>query len=199
MGVALLLCVFSMFLFDQKLSDYFRFSSPQKFKDFARIITDLGKAEIYYLILGLVWILAWLFKSKIARNREVRRFCLVALGAMLFASSANTILKNVIGRMRPILPLDYDPMVFVPFELHYYFQSFPSGHTATVFCWLAILHKQNPRWAMIWAPVAILVGISRVAVQNHFLSDVIFGAYVGYFATMLFLVKLQPMIFGRSR
>lgn len=61
--------------------------------------------------------------------------------------------------------------------------SFPSGHTTSAFALYSLLafalppHRQ--KWASLLALLAILVGISRVFLVQHFLVDILAGAALG--------------------
>jgi membrane-associated phospholipid phosphatase len=63
------------------------------------------------------------------------------------------------------------------------FSSFPSGHTAIAFTGAAILdHEYGQQYPWIkWAGygLATLVGISRIANNRHWASDVLGGAALG--------------------
>lgn len=58
--------------------------------------------------------------------------------------------------------------------------SFPSGHTARAFMLAVIMLGLGPFWLgfvlLIWAP---LVGLARVAMGVHFLSDILAGSLLG--------------------
>jgi membrane-associated phospholipid phosphatase len=58
--------------------------------------------------------------------------------------------------------------------------SFPSGHTARAFMLAVIMLGLGPFWLglilLIWAP---LVGLARVAMGVHYLSDVLAGSLLG--------------------
>ncbi len=81
------------------------------------------------------------------------------------------------------------------------YNSFPSGHTITAFsiaCFLALM-LQNNRWSTLLAVGAILVGISRVYLVQHFLIDIIAGSLIGvlvatsiYIFSENFLLKERP-------
>ena len=59
--------------------------------------------------------------------------------------------------------------------------SFPSMHAALAFSLLPILAKYLPKQKYFWIVFAFLVAFSRIYFGFHFLSDVVFGAFAGYF------------------
>ncbi|HLF33233.1 MAG TPA: phosphatase PAP2 family protein [Cyclobacteriaceae bacterium] len=65
-------------------------------------------------------------------------------------------------------------------ELHFN-QTFPSGHSATIFAMATILSIAipNKKLTAVWYLIAILVGISRVYLMQHFFIDIFFGAMIG--------------------
>lgn len=77
--------------------------------------------------------------------------------------------------------------------------SFPSGHTATAFAtalMLAIFIRRT--WAsMLLLGLALLVGLSRIYLLEHFWVDVYFGSLVGVTVTLLVYIALQRPIIHR--
>lgn len=65
--------------------------------------------------------------------------------------------------------------------------SFPSGHTATIFSltlFLAlIINRKN--WSFILFMLALVVGFSRIYLLQHFFIDVYYGSVVGVLSTLL--------------
>lgn len=65
--------------------------------------------------------------------------------------------------------------------------SFPSGHTLAAFALYTALcfYFQSHKWAFLWLVPAVLVGISRMYLGQHFLEDVVFGAILGVLWALL--------------
>jgi membrane-associated phospholipid phosphatase len=62
------------------------------------------------------------------------------------------------------------------------YHSFPSGHAATAFAVAAALSQAVPGRRRAWLAIAGSVGLSRILLNAHFLSDVLGGALVGWWA-----------------
>jgi membrane-associated phospholipid phosphatase len=117
------------------------------------------------------------------------RFRYAVLTALVWIGHgvACAILKRVVfGPVkRPAALLDNSLLYFVPdVDVHSFF-SFPSGHTATMFCFaflLSLLIKK--RWATVgFLLIALAVGYSRIYLLQHFLVDVAWGAMIGVLFT----------------
>jgi membrane-associated phospholipid phosphatase len=66
--------------------------------------------------------------------------------------------------------------------------SFPSGHTAAAFAlfvFLAFIFKEKKWIPLILITLAILGGMARVYLVQHFYKDVVFGAFTGIMAAMI--------------
>jgi len=59
--------------------------------------------------------------------------------------------------------------------------SFPSGHTATVFCVgiLIAFFMKSRAWSIFIVILMSIVGFSRVYLSQHFLADILFGSLIG--------------------
>ncbi|MDD3947344.1 MAG: phosphatase PAP2 family protein [Clostridia bacterium] len=92
---------------------------------------------------------------------------------------------------------------------HDAFKSFPSGHTvaASASFFLIILPDMYSKFAkykwMFWVFPAIytaLVGISRIVMGAHYLSDILFGGFIGFAVAALarwFFVSHLGSLYGR--
>jgi membrane-associated phospholipid phosphatase len=67
------------------------------------------------------------------------------------------------------------------------FDSFPSGHTASAFTLAFVLISLSKRKALSFLIFigAVLVGISRVYILQHFLRDIYFGSVFGILAALI--------------
>lgn len=57
--------------------------------------------------------------------------------------------------------------------------SFPSGHTLHAVCFTIITCSAFPGWLWLLLPFTVLVGLSRLVLGLHYLSDVAVGALIG--------------------
>lgn len=87
------------------------------------------------------------------------------------------LLKWLIGRARPLA--EQGPFHFAPLSAAKYADAFPSGHTAgaTVFALLLAIYFPRMRWVFyLWL---VLMGLERVVLRMHYLSDVLAGYALG--------------------
>lgn len=148
-------------------------------------ITNLGKSTGYLVaFFGLFLFFKYSLRRLIAANRSLFLFAAVALSGL-----TTDLIKPVVGRLRPKLLLEAGLYGFEPLRIGYEYNSFPSGHATTVFALAAALSFFFPRWRLPLFSFAAVVGLSRIIVGAHYLSDVMAGAYVGVmtvFALALF-------------
>ncbi len=144
----------------------------------------LGKGGIFFIILSVVLIL---FK----RTRRTGVSILLAIG--VGALFTNVILKNAVARPRPYLNEEFKPF-WQAVGAHYESEfSFPSGHTTvTMTSMTALFLSENKRWSWTGFIVATLMGLSRVYLVVHYLTDVIAGLIIGGIAGTIgyYLTKL---------
>lgn len=152
------------------------------FDEFFKAITQLGNG----LILLPLFIATLFVQFRLAA-------IVAAAGALHGILSA--LLKKVVfaGMPRPKAVLDNDLLHFVQGVSVHTTNTFPSGHTATAFVlFFLICHFFSKRMEGVAAmlAIAVLVGISRVYLAQHFLVDVACGALLGTFSAWLCSVWL---------
>jgi len=94
------------------------------------------------------------------------------------------LIKWIAGRHRPDDLFNHGYFGFNYFGIGYGLTSFPSGHAQTAFTLATALTILFPRWGIPAFLVAGAVGISRIILTAHYLSDVIAGAGIGILFTM---------------
>jgi undecaprenyl-diphosphatase len=93
-----------------------------------------------------------------------------------------TVVKGFIGRMRPS---DLGPFAYSPWSWQHKYASLPSGHSAAAFALAVAVGVLWPRARVpVWTFAAV-IGVSRVVIQAHYVSDVIAAAFVGGFGAIL--------------
>ncbi len=198
-AIALVLAVLAMFFLDQRVSAYFgEVSVKAMFRAPARVLTDIGLSEYYFILSIATWALAkWVaphiaaFKRYPAKIDFFRRWGLNFLAALLVSGAMTHIIKFTVGRQRPHKTPDFDPFVFNPFTTHWHWHSFSSGHSQVIFTAATMLSVAFPKLRWFWIPFAILICVTRVVVHDHFLSDIVFGACVGYVGSLLAMKLMQ--------
>lgn len=131
------------------------------------------------------------------------RLGVTALVSFGVASGGAQLLKNF------VFTNHYRPKAFFEDDsvLHYVdgvkvniLNSFPSGHTTTAFAMFtlfALLTKHNGLKAM-FVLMAMLTGLSRMYLAQHFLEDVVAGAALGTVVTAIvyyyFVAKEKPLL-----
>lgn len=121
-------------------------------------------------------------------------YTLAALSAWIGHGVLCSVLKKLMfpTLLRPAGTIDNDLLHFVPgVDVHTNY-SFPSGHTATAFCFamlLALVVRRRLVFFVVLA-FAMIVAYSRIYLLQHFLIDVAGGAFIGtavaYVAWQLF-------------
>lgn len=124
--------------------------------------------------------------AKLKNSNAFLVFCSLVLSGIVVE-----ILKFVIGRARPIFFDEFGIVGFFPGTFEWAFNSMPSGHTALSFAGLVMLGMLMPRFKVLTWGLAILIGLSRVAIGAHWPTDVILGAFVGMVAADVVLAIVR--------
>lgn len=149
-------------------------------------ITSIGS-----ILLALI--AAWLILKGSRYEKFVGITSLVS--AIIEVAIVNGFLKNLIARPRPLV--EYGEVVPIVNILSEY--SFPSGHTALAFAMAFVFYRLMPKsYGVIAIMIAAFVGISRVYLGVHYLSDVIGGIVVAYVASRIAEVVVEKFWMKRD-
>ncbi len=177
----LIMIVISYFYWDVPLAYYCKTELSGTIREITQIITIWGDAKWYY---GLL-IVAFIFVYFIMKNKLFTRRVFYILFSLITAGIVNTIIKWLAGRHRPKNLFNHDLYGFSFFGTGYEVTSFPSGHTSVVFCIATAISILFPRLCLPVFITALIIGMSRVIITSHFLSDVIGGAGVGIISAIV--------------
>lgn len=206
------LILFSIYYLDQPMSQYFGKDELQFVWLIAREITNIGLGEHYFGFCFLSLAFIYFIRPKLknsktrfaqfldqheAKLQYLKVWTWNLLAALLTAGLSLRILKIIFGRQRPHKSDIFDAQVFHFFENHWDFQSLPSGHTQVLFTVATLLAMWNPKQnhqlqiSWFWFLVAGFFASTRVLTLDHFLSDCLLGALVGYLGALwgVFLMK----------
>ncbi|MFT4032917.1 MAG: phosphatase PAP2 family protein [Siphonobacter sp.] len=119
------------------------------------------------------------------------RWALLAGLCFLVSGEITQLLKHAVfsDELRPSAFYEHSGWAFhtvTGLDLHRN-NSFPSGHTTTVFavfCFLTLIVK-NKNWGWLFISLATLAAYSRVYLFQHFVADVYVGSFIGTFTTVL--------------
>jgi membrane-associated phospholipid phosphatase len=80
------------------------------------------------------------------------------------------------------------------------FNSFPSGHTTTIFAFTTLLSFYFPdrRSGLFFFGIAVLTGFSRIYLSDHFPIDVLAGSLFGVLISMIIYLLIPLKIVERK-
>jgi undecaprenyl-diphosphatase len=161
---------------DARLTQRLRIAeNPGPLRTLASYLAHSGDSWFWLVGLAVLWWLGTEFWKSLA---------LILILAILIAATVVFILKLTVRRRRPEgewgkFYRNTDP------------HSFPSGHATRAMLLAVIMLGLGPAWLgvllLIWAP---LVGLARVAMGVHYLSDVAAGMLIGLVIGAIVLLVL---------
>ncbi len=148
---------------------------------FFRFFTNMGDGAAF--VLSIIILAFWRFRTALV-------VFLLGIGVLL----TSTLTKDFFSHPRPYRYFEehhlLDRITFVDgVRLAKGTTSFPSGHTMTGFAFytfLALVVTRKKGMALLLFTAALLIGISRMYLVQHFLSDVYLGAILGVFLAIIF-------------
>lgn len=138
---------------------------------FFRYITHFGEGLIFFIVIALSAFYRYYNAIILAMAGLVQYILIYVAKAFIF----NTPRPSVFYKGQDLL---FNLVEGVGLETRF---SFPSGHTATAFTLATVLicFTSNKLLQVIYMLLAILVGISRIYLFQHFLVDTLGGAIAG--------------------
>jgi membrane-associated phospholipid phosphatase len=130
--------------------------------------------------------------GRLTNSHATADIALHATESIVLASVASQLIRGPLGRTRPHVTSDMDQYDFDPFKGFGRFENraFPSIHTSSSMAVATVLtmetHRRHPKATPYVAPVlftaALLPGLSRIQLDQHWASDIFAGAFMGILA-----------------
>ena len=174
-AVLVLLAIGALILrWDQPIARYVHAIATEPATALAALVGELGDPAPYVVIVGIVFVhFVFSEKHRLIANRAL--FILLAVAVPGFSAD---VVKVFVGRSRPLL-LEHGVYVFRPLNLDWDFASFPSEHAAVAAAVAAALSVLLPVYRATFFLLAVIVGVSQIVLEDHYLSDVLAGVLLG--------------------
>ena len=156
-----------------------------------RDITKAGDSKFYIpaAILLLVagrTLMLWTAPKPIAQwYANLARLGLYALASFATAGLIVHVIKRLLGRVRPKHLLSDNEYGLTYLTSDWTYNSFPSGHSQTIFVFATILTLFAPRYWWLFMSGGMVIALSRVIINAHFLSDILFGSFIGIVVALI--------------
>ena len=172
-------------VFDKRIAHWTQTSSVQGTSSRHRVVNDLTK--INETTLTGAAILSYGI-GRLTHSSTMADVSLHTAESTILTSLISQAIRGPLGRERPsVSPDDQYKFQFGKGFTHFNNRSFPSLHSATGFAAAtaisAEIHERNPHASWWVTPVAYTVamvpGLTRMYLNQHWASDVVAGAFVG--------------------
>lgn len=142
-------------------------------------VSDLG----LWTVVILVFVVVRFFQEK------TLKYPLPAFIATWFLADATAgYLKHLFGRPRPAVTLPWVVVMEKSFS-----DSLPSGHAIIAMAFAIILNRYYPKFSIVFYTIVGLIGLSRLYLGVHYLTDVLSGYMIGA-ALGYVVIKLETKI-----
>lgn len=181
------------FLADEDIWEYFQRNQSNTAKDILQVGAIYGNIGFASALSFSAYL-----GGKIFRNPEFAATGRMLLEGVFYAGLTNTVLKVVTGRSRPYT--DQGPHFFKAFQTSEPHISFPSGHVTMAFTLSSILSERidNVYASVGLYTLAATTFIQRMYSDNHWFSDCVLGAAIGYF-TGTAVVKFDRQVSSKKK
>ena len=180
----LLLALFVLLFLDAYVSQNLISIAPVWREPFF-FITDFGLSEwvlVPTLVVSVGCAIAWRLVPSGQPRRVTHEIGMVAGFAFLAVGVPGLItnlLKRLFGRGRPAVFDESGAFDFQRIFNDWTYQSFPSGHSTTAIATALVVGFVAPRYFLLVFSIALMTGISRIVVGDHYPTDVLAGFVVG--------------------
>jgi membrane-associated phospholipid phosphatase len=180
---------------DRRVAHYCRERLAKPAFQFALKVTDWAKGGPWIGAAALIYLAAqaWIAIAEVTPLvRAVSDYALALLASFIVGSVILHVIKIFLGRRRPRDDFEHGLYGFRYFTWQLQYDSFPSGHSMTIFSVAVVLSAAFPLLAPLWLVLALGLSLTRAMLTAHFLADVMVGAAIGIIATRQTFLLLFP-------
>ena len=169
--------------FDATITDIIQSSRSADLTVFFKAVTTIGDRNSWFIQAGLLFIFFVFFKKNWVIPFK-------ASLVLVTASAINQILKEILGRDRPLESL-----------IEVGNNSFPSGHTMSAIAlygfliYICLKHIKNPWLKYFFITLLfiliVLMGISRIYLGVHYPTDIIAGLLGGFLCLLIYITIFE--------
>jgi membrane-associated phospholipid phosphatase len=188
------LCCLSI---DRRMAHYFRERLAKPVFQFALRITDWAKGGPWIAAAAVIYVAAqgWMaLAEETPTVHAISDYALALLASFVAGSIILHVIKIFLGRRRPRDDFEHGLYGFRWFTWQLQHDSFPSGHSMTIFCVAVVLSAAFPLLAPLWLLLALGLSLTRAMLTAHFLADVMVGAAIGIIATRETFLLVFPSL-----
>ena len=141
-----------------------------------KTVSRLGDGVFWYVLIAMMPLFMGLDRLRDGLHASAHMLMAAAAGLVTYK-----LLKRKLVRERPFISFEAIECAIPPLDRY----SFPSGHTLHAVLFTSIAVAYVPELAVLLAPFAILVALSRVVLGLHYPTDVLVGAFLGWMIARL--------------
>jgi len=172
--------------FDEDIRSFASKNLDKNIRCFAQYSSDIGSPILVVSAFSTVWL-----GGAFSKNKSLTLLGKNGFLALSISGISTEVIKHLTSRERPKIANNstqwHGPKMF--FSRYFSaknpdnFSSFPSGHSALAWAAATILseHFNHKGTSFLLYSSAFAVSISRIILEEHWASDVAFGAGIGYF------------------
>lgn len=188
--VIVALIIATAFYFDETVRQFMLAHQNHSLRKFMENVSRFGDWPEHFALGAILAAIAhW------RGNRQWTRILVAMLLALAIAGLIGRVIKISTGRARPSVKTEQ--MWNGPHFSNSKYHSFPSGHVDASVGFFGVLLLARRRIGLAFLPVPILIGLSRLYLSAHWLSDVICAAVLGILSALIvWRLMLSKVAYG---
>ena len=168
----------TLYIFDNKINNFFQRHQTSGLNNVAKYGMEPLGSGVY----SFPFVAGFYFYGVATHNAKMMRVAMAATQAVIIGGVSVEVVKHIFGRVRPYQSIPANPRLWMG-PKGFQYVSFPSGHTVVAFSLATVFasaYKDKPWVGILSYGLATGVGLSRIYNDDHWSSDVLIGAALGF-------------------